>query len=167
VDKSCRAYGLDRPRFAPEAMDWLVAYDWPGNVRELQNLMERAVLLAGGGLITMAHFLLDADNWPDLEAEAGNEPAAAPAAEAEEDAAGRVSGEAGEGRLVPAGGFAALAGEPSGDIETLDVMERRMIMKSLDKTEGNRTQAAQLLGISVRTLRNKLNEYRKLGLNIP
>ena len=42
-----------------------------------------------------------------------------------------------------------------------------MIIKSLDRTEGNRTQAAQLLGISVRTLRNKLNEYRKLGIDVP
>jgi len=42
-----------------------------------------------------------------------------------------------------------------------------MIMRSLDHTEGNRTQAAQLLGISVRTLRNKLNEYRNLGIDIP
>ncbi|QLA17164.1 sigma-54-dependent transcriptional regulator [Desulfolutivibrio sulfoxidireducens] len=168
VDKYCRAYGIARPRFAPEAMDWLVAYDWPGNVRELQNLMERAVLLASGGLITMAHFLLDADNWPDLEIAAEREANAPLAVGAGEGATrtGPGEDEAGGG-LVPAGGFAALAGEPSGEIETLDLMERRMIMKSLDKTEGNRTQAAQLLGISVRTLRNKLNEYRKLGLNIP
>jgi DNA-binding NtrC family response regulator len=46
-------------------------------------------------------------------------------------------------------------------------MEKRMILKSLQKTSGNRTQAAELLGISVRTLRNKLNEYRKQGLVIP
>ncbi len=169
VDKYCLAYGLARPEFSPEAMEWLVTYDWPGNVRELQNLMERAVLLAGGGPITTAHFLLDADNWPELEAEAevgpevrpdqfphGEAPSASPGGDAANASA-----------APPAGGFAALAGEPSGDIETLDVMERRMIMKSLDRTEGNRTQAAHLLGISVRTLRNKLNEYRKLGLNIP
>jgi DNA-binding protein Fis len=39
-------------------------------------------------------------------------------------------------------------------------------MQSLDQTSGNRTQASKLLGISVRTLRNKLNEYRKQGMEI-
>ncbi len=48
----------------------------------------------------------------------------------------------------------------------LHEMERIMIAKGLEQTSGNRTQAAELLGISVRTLRNKLNEYRELGLNI-
>jgi len=45
-------------------------------------------------------------------------------------------------------------------------MERIMIMKGLEATAGNRTQAAELLGISVRTLRNKLNEYREMGITI-
>jgi len=40
-------------------------------------------------------------------------------------------------------------------------MEQKMIFTTLDKTEGNRTHAAKILGISVRTLRNKLNEYRE------
>jgi len=48
----------------------------------------------------------------------------------------------------------------------LDILERQMILKSLDQTAGNRTQAALLLGISVRTLRNKLSEYRQQGLEI-
>ena len=59
------------------------------------------------------------------------------------------------------------AGGAPGEVVPLDIMERHMIIKSLDRTEGNRTQAAQLLGISVRTLRNKLNEYRKLGIDVP
>jgi predicted DNA-binding protein (UPF0251 family) len=40
-------------------------------------------------------------------------------------------------------------------------MERKMIFHTLDQTDGNRTHAAEILGVSVRTLRNKLNEYRK------
>ena len=69
-----------------------------------------------------------------------------------------------------AGAAVANLGEASGgapgEVVPLDVMERHMIIKSLDRTEGNRTQAAQLLGISVRTLRNKLNEYREAGIEV-
>lgn len=48
----------------------------------------------------------------------------------------------------------------------LHEVERLMIKKGLEVTQGNRTQAAELLGISVRTLRNKLNEYKSMGLEI-
>ena len=51
----------------------------------------------------------------------------------------------------------------AGPVIPLHEMERLMIIKGLEATSGNRTQAAELLGISVRTLRNKLNEYRTLG----
>jgi two-component system, response regulator FlrC len=55
----------------------------------------------------------------------------------------------------------------TGSIPTIQEMEMHLIIKSLDKTAGNRTKASELLGISVRTLRNKLGEYRKIGLDIP
>ena len=51
----------------------------------------------------------------------------------------------------------------SGPVIPLHEMERIMIIKGLEVTSGNRTQAAEMLGISVRTLRNKLNEYRSQG----
>ena len=54
----------------------------------------------------------------------------------------------------------------SGAVIPLHEMERIMIMKGLSATDGNRTQAAELLGISVRTLRNKLTEYRGMGREI-
>ena len=72
--------------------------------------------------------------------------------------------------IVGGGWYRSYLVSPSpgqGEVVPLEVMERHMIIKSLDQTEGNRTQAAQLLGISVRTLRNKLNEYRKLGIDVP
>ena len=56
--------------------------------------------------------------------------------------------------------------EFSGALMPLHEVERLMIKKGLVVTSGNRTQAAELLGISVRTLRNKLNEYRSLGLDV-
>ncbi|WP_243310732.1 sigma-54 interaction domain-containing protein [Fundidesulfovibrio agrisoli] len=148
VDKNCKAYGLPRLAFSHEARDWLLAYEWPGNVRELQNLMERAVLLAGNGPIEKVHFLLEGDDFPLAE-----EPPVTmervtslmePAASLPDDG----------GRGMPPG------------IVPLDVLEREMILKSLDQTAGNRTQAALLLGISVRTLRNKLSEYRQQGMEV-
>ncbi|EHJ46224.1 two component, sigma54 specific, transcriptional regulator, Fis family [Solidesulfovibrio carbinoliphilus subsp. oakridgensis] len=169
VDKFRKAYGLSPLTFSADAKQWLMAYDWPGNVRELQNLMERAVLLAGDGPIRKAHFLLDGDNWQEAGPEAGpddgfggREPGAAAGLAA-------VAGEDGEGDGLAAAArlFDRAPADVSGELLPLDVMERHMIIKSLDRTEGNRTQAAQLLGISVRTLRNKLNEYRKLGIEVP
>ena len=54
----------------------------------------------------------------------------------------------------------------SAGVIPLHEMERLMIIRGLEQTSGNRTQAAELLGISVRTLRNKLNEYRELGVEV-
>jgi len=143
VGKFCAAYGLPRLPFTEDARQWLLDYDWPGNVRELQNLMERAVLLAGDGPISPRHFLMGDEEWgpDDLD-------------EVEEDQ-----------RAV------AEAAPPSTPEEAVSVMpihemEKRLILQSLAETTGNRTRAAELLGISVRTLRNKLNEYKKQGLDV-
>jgi DNA-binding NtrC family response regulator len=164
VEKFRKAYGLPPLAFSADAKEWLVAYDWPGNVRELQNLMERAVLLAGDGPIRKSHFLLDPDAWPGEDGEgADDDLAMAEDAEGLGDDAPTDPFEAG----AAVANLGEAPGGTPGEVVPLDVMERHMIIKSLDRTEGNRTQAAQLLGISVRTLRNKLNEYRKLGIDVP
>ena len=49
----------------------------------------------------------------------------------------------------------------------LEEVERRHILHALSRTSGNRTQAAELLSISIRTLRNKINQYRIEGIEIP
>ena len=158
MDMYTKEYGLPKAELSEEAATWLMQYDWPGNVRELQNLMERAVLLSGGAPITSAHFLLDPDAWPlfleeEALAAAGEGVQTAPG---EDGTADGISGET--------GGEMARAFE--GAVIPLHEMERLMIAKGLEQTQGNRTQAADLLGISVRTLRNKLNEYRAQGLEI-
>lgn len=172
IDLYLREYHLPATGLSAEAEAWLNSYDWPGNVRELQNLMERAVLLAGGKPITPGHFLLDPDVWP-VFGDAGDGIAAweatpLAAAEGKED-------ESGDTGLPNAGNFPqdnsenSSSADPalfSGAVIPLHEMERMMIIKGLSVTSGNRTQAAELLGISVRTLRNKLNEYRGLGINI-
>jgi DNA-binding NtrC family response regulator len=107
--------------------------------------MERAVLLAAGAPVKPCHFLLEGEEWPLDETQD------VPMGEEQVDA------ESGESDVIMAG---------SNGVVTLQEMERRLILRSLDQTAGNRTQASRLLGISVRTLRNKLNEYRKQGLDI-
>ena len=107
--------------------------------------MERAVLLAGQGPIQSKHFLLQGLELP----EDFSGPAEKEGQRINERSSLEVESVNGEVQLMP-----------------LHEMEKRMIMASLDETEGNRTRAAELLGISVRTLRNKLNEYRSQGLKI-
>ncbi len=154
VDKYCRAYGWAGRGSPPRPWTGL----WPTTGRatcgSCRTLMERAVLLPG-----RPHhhgpFSARRRQLADLEAEAGNEPAAAPAAEAEEERRRTRFGrgrrrEARSGRRVRGPGRGAVRGHR--DPGRHGAAAR--FMKSLDQTEGNRTQAAQLLGISVRTLRN-------------
>ena len=150
-----KEYGLPKAELSPEAVSWLTGYDWPGNVRELQNLMERAVLLCGNSAIQPVHFLLDPNAWPLFEE-----------ADAVQNAEQSGTSETTDGTPPdqPDAGASFQAFE--GAVIPLHEMERIMIAKGLEQTSGNRTQAAELLGISVRTLRNKLNEYREMGLDV-
>lgn len=151
VDMYVREYELPPVGLSEEAEIWLKEYSFPGNVRELQNLMERAVLLANGQEIAPAHFLLESDDWP-LFGDEGGEGEPEPAIEEAQSVIGQK-----------VGNVAALPETLGGSVIPLHEMERIMIAKGLAQTSGNRTQAAELLGISVRTLRNKLNEYRAQG----
>lgn len=161
VDMYVREYALPPAQLSESALAWLKKYDFPGNVRELQNLMERAVLLANGKPIEPCHFLLENEDWPLFEEDNAAEDAAAH--QAAESGASNVS-PAGSQTQGPASGLTATPGDHfAGPVIPLHEMERIMIIKGLEATSGNRTQAAELLGISVRTLRNKLNEYRSLG----
>jgi len=158
--KYASAYGMGPQAFAEDARAWLAAYDWPGNVRELQNLMERAVLLAQGGPIGQRHFLLDGDTWGIDVPEGDMLPSQ-----------GACAGNADNGATAAQQPLMASPAPPATLKDALSVMplhemEKQLILKSLDETSGNRTLAAQLLGISVRTLRNKLNEYREQGLEV-
>ncbi|HKO16669.1 MAG TPA: sigma-54 dependent transcriptional regulator [Gemmatimonadaceae bacterium] len=118
---------------APEALALLSAHVWPGNVRELQHAMERAVILTKD---------------PLLQAQLFGPEVITPLAQAAPVAA------------VGAGTVLALAGEARPlTITSLNLgdAERRIIEHALEATGGNRTRAARLLGIDIRTLRRKLN----------
>ncbi len=157
VDMYTKEYSLPATNLSDEAELWLKEYSFPGNVRELQNLMERAVLLANGQDIAPAHFLLENDDWPLFSEE--DEPVDEEQEKTENDP------HVGKHEIIgqKAGELTALPEALGGSVIPLHEMERIMIAKGLAQTSGNRTQAAELLGISVRTLRNKLNEYRAQG----
>lgn len=117
IEKYNQLHGGSVLEVSGEARSKLQNHPWPGNVRELQNVIQRAVLLAGETSLTPEHIIFDEGEIPE---------------------------------------------DSSGDMGLMSIseMEKRMIHKALDTVEGNRTRAAEILGISVRTLRNKLNEYR-------
>src|SRR5215213_4152208 len=139
VKMYARANGVARV-LSTEARAQLIANRWPGNVRELENAMHRAVLIASSEAIGP-----DAIIAPDgarLE-----EQRAAPAVAHATFAAEAVT--------------RALVGRTVADVE------RDLILETLKHCLGNRTHAANILGISIRTLRNKLNEYAGDGMPIP
>ncbi len=157
-----KEYSVPPTTFSAAATKWLSEYDFPGNVRELQNLMERAVLLAHGQPIEPGHFLLDPDTWPIFADDVQDN--FSPTESAHVDGNVDLNGNGVEN----ASGKNSSHNEDlfGGAVIPLHEMERIMIIKGLEATSGNRTQAADLLGISVRTLRNKLNEYRAMGIEI-
>jgi two-component system, response regulator FlrC len=131
------ANGLPARELSRDAVDRLLRHRWKGNVRELENCVHRAVVLARGGRIEAGDIMLPA-------AAGGAGPAPSPPA-----------GAAGPGAAP------ALVGQTVADVE------RILIIDTLRHTLGNRTHAAGLLGISIRTLRNKLRQYSGEGVAVP
>jgi two-component system, NtrC family, response regulator AtoC len=176
-----RKHGLKVPGFSDGAIEALNVYPWPGNVRELQNTLERAVILSESGRPVSAAALglpslvrssaAVGAPIPPVSTTAALRPSAVPANNpfsALESVATPhfiplptepISPPRGPGTHDPAN---PAAHQPEAVIP-LDEMEKRAIISALKSTGGNRTRAAELLNISIRTLRNKLQEYRASG----
>ncbi|HUZ94278.1 MAG TPA: sigma-54 dependent transcriptional regulator [Edaphobacter sp.] len=122
-------------------------YKWPGNVRELRNTIERAVILAGTGMLGVEHL-------PPHFGEPGfaPDPTRASRAAAESDAGGTSSEM--QRYLEDKNTVRVEVGT------TVDEAERQLILKTLLSTHNNKTKAAEILGISSKTLQNKLKEYQ-------
>jgi len=127
----------------PGVLATLCRYSFPGNVRELENVIERALAFANDGVIEVADLSLKgarvAEAAPVVAAAPEPVPAAAPAASAPD----------------------AL---PNSLPDYLEQVEREIILRALAQTQFNRTQAAQLLGISLRQLRYQM---QKLDIHAP
>jgi len=130
---AARKHGCAAQRLSDECRGILSAHDWPGNVRELQNVIERAVILGGDSpLVGTAHLCLT------------GLPSSLPSAP----------------EPAPLTALSAPGPATAGDFPTLARLEQHHILAALDRCRNNRTQAAKILDISVRTLRNKLHEYQ-------
>ena len=132
--------GVSTPELTPEALDALRAYTWPGNVRQLRNCLERAMLLANEGKITVNELPPEvarpaAFQAPVMTSVAGGIVSHAPADVASAQAAGAP---------VPA---------------SLRDVERQQILAALEQTGWHRGKTAEMLGISPSTLYRRLRDY--------
>jgi DNA-binding NtrC family response regulator len=153
---------------SPDALEALQQYPWPGNVRELQHVIERAVILTPDPIIQphclegtrfgLAHSLGAPNMRPRAFATPGIGGGGAVLAVSGAMAAPGAAGVGG----APAAGGGSGSGIALTSLNVADA-ERVLIQHALQAADNNRTKAAELLGISVRTLRNKLNGPGKDG----
>jgi len=168
-----RKLGIKVAGFSASALDALANYRWPGNVRELQNTIERAVILTEKGRpVTSAvlglpvsgkfkgsgEALLNSVAPFDFNSEPPLEDVASSSTSAE-----AIGSDFRAEEGVPAAGESVAVTAANGTVLSLAELEKQAIRKALEQTGGNRTKAAEALGISIRTLRNKLQEYREAG----
>ncbi|MFO0960997.1 MAG: sigma-54 dependent transcriptional regulator [Isosphaeraceae bacterium] len=124
------------PSLSPEAIAALTSHDWPGNIRELANAIERATILSGGGPIGPEHL-------PPPTQGRKIAPPSSPVAIAN------------HGHEAPSPHFQVPDGKP-----TLRDIEMKYIQTVLEKHHGNKPAAARELGISLKTLYNKINQLQ-------
>jgi two-component system response regulator PilR (NtrC family) len=140
-----RLAGPGKAALGPQVLDTLCAYSFPGNVRELENVLERALAFANDGVIHVEDLSLKGARLAESAA-----PAPLPAAPA---------------AAVPAQPLAGVPEAlPNSLPDYLNQVERDIILRALAQTQFNRTQAAQLLGISFRQLRYQM---QKLDIHAP
>jgi DNA-binding NtrC family response regulator len=131
---------------ASDVMEAFERHAWPGNVRELRNVLERAVILAGEGTIEMKHlpaFLQSRSATASGPAPVAAAVASASAASPVQPPAARDESDAVRFQIGT----------------TVEEAEKGLILRTLEHTRNNKTRAAEILGISLKTLHNKLKEY--------
>ena len=141
--KYAEVNGVPHREFEPGVAEQLARHPWKGNVRELENTMHRAVLLSDGDEIGMEAIMLPDGSRPTDPSQ--------PVGMAQQR----------EIAEMDASGAAGFVGRTVADVE------KDLIIETLEHCLGNRTHAANILGISIRTLRNKLKQYSSDGSAIP
>lgn len=153
LHRFARKHGTAARSMSVACVQALCAHDWPGNVRELQNVLERAVILSGDSIVVEPEHL----GLAGTESSATFAPTPAASAGAAIStlggAAQPIAASAPQSTTVP-----ALGG--NGFIPTLADVEKAHIIAALEACN-SRSEAAKVLGISIRTLRNKLHLYNE------
>ena len=170
AERYARENDRTTPKLSPSFMVALGRHPWPGNIRELENAIQRCVVLNHGNTLTEKdlRWLLGPGQMEGLpedppEPEVREEPNQVPAAQP---------------MALPAGMVVADATKPLKDVSLgtlvalplglpLPELERFWLLSTLAAVEGNRTHCAQQLDIALRTVRNKINEYRQDAFEIP
>lgn len=124
----------------PEAMNKINAYNWPGNVRQLENVIKRAMVLCQGQWILEDQILFEKEEKRDFERK--------PEKRTFEELIDSIFEE-----------FLDIYSSQKG-IDIFSIIEKELILRALQKTNGNQVQAAKILGINRNTLRGKIDKYR-------
>ena len=174
TEKFSRVYRKPVKGLTDRAWNFLMNYHFPGNVRELKNMIERGVLTCEGELIDLSH-LVDPFS-PDYSFEPPSMFHSKSISEHltghPQPTKGQPSSLYGPPEQSKGSPHSEGASKKTGmifenkeiEIKPLDELEREAILKALKLTGGNKAKAAELLGITVRTIRNKLKQYEELGL---
>jgi DNA-binding NtrC family response regulator len=165
--------GGRRKKLSKDALVLFERYEWPGNVRELQNLCERAAVLAQGEVIPaelVEPWLVNHAEARASEPAAGGvgvrlaRPRAADGAVVIETFAGAANGVL---SAAPSGDGTGIPSLVCDGSLTLDEIERRSIVATLERNRGHRQKSAKALGIGVRTLGLKLKKWKEESLVSP
>lgn len=156
ADKYAEANGVVKKKLSQEASAKLQSYGWRGNIRELENTMHRAILMSMEDELEADAIHLAEGDMAGAPVQSGrNAPDPAGVGHAGKPQQADVT------NLQNPGAVETLVGRKIADVE------QDMIINTLEHCLGNRTHAANILGISIRTLRNKLNQYKDGGVDIP
>ncbi|HEX6098978.1 MAG TPA: sigma 54-interacting transcriptional regulator [Thermoanaerobaculia bacterium] len=139
IRKICKEFGIDNKRLEPGVLDLFIRYSWPGNVRELEATLHRAIVMSNGDTVTKNEFY-------NLYSE-GAAPAVVPA--------GPVS--------MPGSILNPLAGtmEITSEVydEVMGAVDKQLILRALDSSNGRIREAARRLGLARNTLKSKIQKY--------
>lgn len=135
LERFAKIYQKDRVTVSDDAMQLLMSHEWPGNVRQLKNLIERMFLMASGPVINL-------DDFPEDFVRGASDPRAPASHEA-----------------VPMSYHSVLPGGVEPLREARERVEKTLILRALEISDGQRAKAAGLLKIKPRTLRQKMSDH--------